>query len=32
MSRLHDFERLVDEKLRKLFRGSAPHGEKHEID
>jgi hypothetical protein len=31
MSRLHDFERLVDERLRKLFRGSAPQGEKHEL-
>lgn len=28
MSRLHDFERLVDDKLRKLFRGSAPQGDK----
>ncbi len=31
MSRLHDFERLIDDKLRKLFRGSAPAGEKHEL-
>ncbi len=31
MSRLHDFERLVDERLRKLFRGSTPHGDKLEI-
>jgi hypothetical protein len=31
MSRLHDFERLVDERLRKLFRGSAPPIEKLEI-
>jgi hypothetical protein len=31
MSRLHDFERLVDAKLRKLFRGSAPVGEKREL-
>jgi hypothetical protein len=31
MSRLHDFERLVDDKLRKLFRGSAPQGEKREL-
>ncbi len=31
MSRLHDFERLIDEKLRGLFRGSAPQGEKLEL-
>ncbi len=31
MSRLHDFERLVDERLRKLFRGTPPPGEKLEI-
>lgn len=31
MSRLHDFERLVDNKLRGLFRGSAPQGEKREL-
>ena len=31
MSRLHDFERLVDDRLRKLFRGSAPQGDKREL-
>jgi hypothetical protein len=31
MSRLHDFERLIDDKLRGLFRGSAPQGEKLEL-
>ena len=31
MSRLHDFEHLIDNKLRKLFRGSAPEGQKHEL-
>lgn len=31
MSRLHDFERLIDGKLRSLFRGSPPQGEKLEL-
>lgn len=32
MSRLHDFERIIDEKLRGLFRGQAPQpGEKREL-
>lgn len=31
MSRLQDFERLIDERLRKLVRGSAPQGEKREL-
>ncbi len=31
MSRLHDFERMLDDKLRKLFRGTAPQGHKLEL-
>ncbi len=31
MSRLHDFERLVDDRLRRLFRGAAPQVQKREL-
>jgi hypothetical protein len=31
MSRLHEFERLVDEKLRALFRSPAQEGERREV-
>lgn len=31
MSRLHDFERLIDEKLRTLFRGPAAQSTKREM-
>jgi hypothetical protein len=31
MNRLHEFERLIDERLRSLFRGAAPQGEKREL-
>jgi hypothetical protein len=31
MSRLHDFERLIDDKLRSLFRGPVAQGAKREM-
>ena len=31
MSRLHEFERLIDEKLRGLFRSPAQEGERREV-
>ena len=31
MSRLHDFERLIDDRLRSLFRSPAGQGEKREM-
>jgi hypothetical protein len=31
MKRLHEFERLIDDRLRSLFRGTAPQGEKREL-
>ena len=31
MSRLHEFERLIDDKLRALFRSPVQEGERREV-